>query len=254
MNETTANLLVAVVGALGTVLAALAVFLARRGLGYLESKTRFLKDEADLRKAESIRTRVEEAVETAVRATQQTFVDGLKAQAADGKLTGEEAGEAFRRARDAAANILKVEGIPLSREVLEDHPGIRIDDDRSRRDLDVAIFPTASVTLLPLTVTSALGFPVVLPGEVLEGVERVVRDQVDASPFSTISTGGTPFGDVLLPSEGDASVPAVTRGDFDGHLVDEQSSVMSMVYTHGLRGSVEKKRGRRRNRRRPRVG
>ena len=119
MSETTANLLVALVGALGTILAAVAVFIARRGLEYLETKTQVLKDERDLRKAESIRKRVEKAVTAAVRATQQTFVDGLKARTEDGKLTGEEAGEAFRRAREAAVSVLKEEGISLGREVLD---------------------------------------------------------------------------------------------------------------------------------------
>ena len=118
MSETTANLLVALVGALGTVLAAVAVFLAQRGLEYLESKTRFLKDEADLRKAESIRDRVEKAVTAAVSATQQTLVDRLRQSSADGKLTGEEAAEAFRRALEGAGTVLEAEGVRIGQEAL----------------------------------------------------------------------------------------------------------------------------------------
>ena len=118
MSETTANLLVAVVGALGTVVAALAVFLSRKGLEYLESKTRFLKDEADLRKAESIHTRVDEAVTAAVLATQQTLVDGLRRGSADGRLTGEEAAEAFRRALEGAGTVLEAEGVQIGQDAL----------------------------------------------------------------------------------------------------------------------------------------
>ncbi len=118
MGETTANLLVAIVGALGTVAAALAVFLARRGLEYLESKTQFLKDEADLRKAESIRDRVEKAVIAAVSATQQTLVDRLRQSSADGKLTGEEAAEAFRRALEGAGMVLEAEGVQIGQDAL----------------------------------------------------------------------------------------------------------------------------------------
>ena len=119
MSETTANLLVALIGALGSVLTVVAVYLTRRALAYLDSKTRFLDDQASVQKKEALQRRIEDLVRTAVGATQQTFVDGLKAKSADGKLTGEEASEALQRTRDAVVPILGEEGIDIGRDALD---------------------------------------------------------------------------------------------------------------------------------------
>jgi hypothetical protein len=119
MSETTANVLVAVVGALGSVLTTVAVILVQRVLGYLESKAKVLQDEALLAKKEATWRRAEEIVEAAVQATQQTLVDGLKARAADGKLTREEATEALGQAADGALAILRKEGVEVGRETVD---------------------------------------------------------------------------------------------------------------------------------------
>ena len=41
MNEASVNIMIAVIGALGSVLTVVAVFFTRKGLAYLESKTQF---------------------------------------------------------------------------------------------------------------------------------------------------------------------------------------------------------------------
>ncbi len=52
------------------------------------------------------------------RTTKQTYVDVVKAKNADGKLTKEEAAEAFRRTVDESLNLLKREGIEVGKDVL----------------------------------------------------------------------------------------------------------------------------------------
>jgi len=52
------------------------------------------------------------------RATMQTYVDEVKAKNVDGKLTKEEAAEAFRRTVDQSLDLLKREGIEVGKDVL----------------------------------------------------------------------------------------------------------------------------------------
>ncbi len=54
----------------------------------------------------------------AVRSTLQTYVDELKQKNEDGKLTKDEAKEAFRRSYQAALGVLKSEGIEVGKDLL----------------------------------------------------------------------------------------------------------------------------------------
>lgn len=118
MSQATVSIVVALVGALGAAITALVGWLTKKGLNYLDAKTRFM-DEANLiQRKETLKNRLAEVVEITARSTMQTYVDELKARNADGQLTREEAREAFRRTKDAALGILKSEGIQVGRDVL----------------------------------------------------------------------------------------------------------------------------------------
>jgi len=118
MSETTATVLVAAITALGSVITALVGWLAKKGLDYADAKTKFLDETHELERKESIKQKIIDTVTLAARATMQTYVDEIKARKADGKLTKEEAAEAFRRTADQALALLKQEGVEVGREVL----------------------------------------------------------------------------------------------------------------------------------------
>jgi hypothetical protein len=100
MSETTAMVLVAAITALGSVITALIGWLARKGVTFLDEKTKVLDEASALQKKEAIKNKIVDAVTLAARATMQTYVDEVKAKNVDGKLTKEEAAEAFRRTVD----------------------------------------------------------------------------------------------------------------------------------------------------------
>lgn len=83
------------------------------------------RDEArtgvELERAQARQKRIEDIVMMAVNATTQTFTGTLKAKAADGKLTFEEAGEAFSKTITTARKHLIASGIDESSEILEDY-------------------------------------------------------------------------------------------------------------------------------------
>ena len=118
MSETTVAIVVAVIGALGSVITAIVARLARRGVDYLDAKTKILDDASQARRKEEIKSRIVEVAEIAVRSTMQTYVDEVKARNADGKLTKEEAREALTQASGTALKILKSEGIEVGRDIL----------------------------------------------------------------------------------------------------------------------------------------
>jgi len=118
MEQSTVTIIVAVVTALGSVIAAFVGWLAKRGVDYLDKKTSVLDDANQLVKKEALKERIVEVVTIAVKSTMQTFVDDIKAKSADGKLTKEERSEAFRRSYDTAWGILKSEGIEVGKEIL----------------------------------------------------------------------------------------------------------------------------------------
>jgi len=118
MSETTVAIVVAVIGALGSVITALVAKLARKGVDYLDARTTVLDDASQARRKEEIKNRIVEVAEIAVRSTMQTYVDEVKARNADGKLTKEEAREALGQASGTALKILKSEGIEVGRDIL----------------------------------------------------------------------------------------------------------------------------------------
>ncbi len=118
MSETTVTILVAVITALGSIITALIGWLARKGMNYIDHKTRILDEASQVQKKEAIKQKIIDVVTLTARSTMQTYVDELKEKNADGKLTKEEASEAFRRTFDKAISILKEDGIEVTKDIL----------------------------------------------------------------------------------------------------------------------------------------
>lgn len=118
MSETTVTIIVAVIGALGSVITAVIGWLAKKGVNFLDKKTSFMDEASKAQKKEVIKQKIVDAVTLAARSTMQTYVDAIKEKNADGKLTKEEAKEAFNKTRDTALFILKDEGIEIGKEML----------------------------------------------------------------------------------------------------------------------------------------
>jgi vacuolar-type H+-ATPase subunit I/STV1 len=118
MSETTAMVLVAAITVLGSVITALIGWLARKGVTFLDEKTKVLDEASELQRKEAIKNKIVDTVTLVARATMQTYVDEVKAKNADGKLTKEEAAEAFRRTVDQSLDLLKREGIEVGKDVL----------------------------------------------------------------------------------------------------------------------------------------
>ena len=90
MSETTATILVAAITALGSIVTALIGWLARKGVNFMDQKTKVLDEASALQRKEAIKNKIVDAVTLAARATMQTYVDEVKARNADGKLTKED--------------------------------------------------------------------------------------------------------------------------------------------------------------------
>lgn len=118
MSETTAMVLVAAITALGSIITALIGWFARKGVNFLDEKTKVLDEASELQRKEAIKNKIVDTVTLVARATMQTYVDEVKAKNADGKLTKEEAAEAFRRTVDQSLDLLKREGIEVGQDVL----------------------------------------------------------------------------------------------------------------------------------------
>ena len=118
MSESTVTIIVAVVTALGSVIAAVVGRLAWKGVNYLDQKTRFLDEANQIQTKESMKQRVVDIVTMVARSTMQTYVDELKDKSKDGKLSKEEAGEAFKRTFEQAADILRKERIGITKDFL----------------------------------------------------------------------------------------------------------------------------------------
>lgn len=119
MSETTATVLIALIGMIGSILTVLLTKLTRKGLNYLDAKTTWFDTGTGQAKKDAVKERIVEVVTTAAQATKQTFTDDLKAKAADGKLTKEEAAEAFQRTQRETLKVLEKEGIEVTTELLE---------------------------------------------------------------------------------------------------------------------------------------
>jgi len=118
MSETTVTIIVAVITAMGSVVTALVGWLAKRGVDYVDLKTKALDEASELERKESLKRKVVDTVTLVARATMQTYVDEVKARNADGKLTKEEASEAFRQTVDKSLELLRREGVEVGRDLL----------------------------------------------------------------------------------------------------------------------------------------
>lgn len=118
MSETTVTIVVAVITTLGSVIVAGIGWLTRKGVNYLDQKTKVLDEASELQKKEAMKQRLIDVVTLSARATMQTYVDEIKAGSADGKLTKEEAAEAFKRTYTQALSMLKQDGIDVAKDVL----------------------------------------------------------------------------------------------------------------------------------------
>lgn len=118
MSETTVTIIVAVIAALGSVITALIGWMARKGVNYVDKKTAVLDATTELHRKEAIKNKIVDTVTLVARATMQTYVDEVKARNADGKLTKEEAAEAFRRTVAQSLDLLKREGIEVGKDIL----------------------------------------------------------------------------------------------------------------------------------------
>ncbi len=118
MSETTVTIIVAVIAALGSVITALIGWMARKSVNYVDKKTAVLDASSELQRKEAIKNKIVDTVTLVTRATMQTYVDEVKTRNADGKLTKEEAAEAFRRTLDQSLELLKREGIEVGKDIL----------------------------------------------------------------------------------------------------------------------------------------
>ena len=118
MSEGGVSVLVAVITMLGSVITALIGWLTKKGVNYLDQKTKVLSAVSDTQQKEAMKQKVVGIVTLVTRSTMQTFVDAVKEKSADGKLTKEEAQEAFKRTFEQAWEILKTEGIGVTKEFL----------------------------------------------------------------------------------------------------------------------------------------
>ena len=109
---------VALISALGSVVTALFGWLAKKGVNYVDTKTRILDQEADHFRKDAVKDRIVDTVTTVARATTQTYVDEVKDRNKDGRLSKEEAAEAFRRTMDKSLELLKAEGIQVGADAL----------------------------------------------------------------------------------------------------------------------------------------
>ncbi len=117
MNETTVTIIVAVITTLGSVAVALFGWLAKRGVEYVDAKTKVLDEASDLERKETLKRKVVDTVTLVARATMQTYVDAVREGNADGKLTKEEASEAFKQTVDKSLELLRREGVEVGKDL-----------------------------------------------------------------------------------------------------------------------------------------
>ena len=118
MNETTVTIVVAVITTLGSVAVALFGWLAKRGVEYVDAKTKVLDEASEIERKETLKRKVVDTVTLVARATMQTYVDTVKEKNADGKLTKEEASEALKQTVDKSLELLRREGVEVGKDLL----------------------------------------------------------------------------------------------------------------------------------------
>ena len=103
-SQALSTIVIGIAGAIVTALGVVLIQAARAITSWLNRTMNFIV--SDARKAA-----IDGAVEAGVRSVQQTFVDGLKARAIDGKLTKQEAVAAAGKALDEVKLLLRLDGI-----------------------------------------------------------------------------------------------------------------------------------------------
>ena len=111
---------IAVVDALIVALIPCVVLGVRHLVGWINSRRIAEETDAEQMKREARQQKIEELITTAVFATKQTYVDDLKAKAADGKLTAEERKEAMARALTCARKLMAADGIAFTEQHMSD--------------------------------------------------------------------------------------------------------------------------------------
>ena len=120
----------------------------------------------------------------------------------------------------ALAAAAEDEGL-VSGHVLDDLVCLRVPDQGAPGNPDGEGFAVLAAFALALAVHAGLGRIFALVAEVHEGGEVVVHLQDDVAAAAAVAAVGSPGGDVFLPVEGDAPVPAVPGPHRDPCFVDE---------------------------------
>ena len=119
MEQATANLVLGILAALTPIVVALVGWLAKKGVDYLDKKTKYLDAAHQAARKERLKQGLVDAAQAAVRAVEQTFVKEAKARSTDGKLTRKEAQEAFKLALRSTLSILGDEGKEIGKDLLD---------------------------------------------------------------------------------------------------------------------------------------
>lgn len=107
---------------------------------------------------------------------------------------------------------------------ISDHmPPLGIADDGSRRDVDQHVVGTAALTVTPLPGATGMGPPVLVAGQGGETVDIGGGHHNHVAPAPTVSAAGPPLVDLVLPSEADAAVAAVSPLDVDGDAIEKHA-------------------------------
>src|SRR5690606_30321147 len=96
---------------------------------------------------------------------------------------------------------------------------------RAGRDADDQVVAALAVHLLALPRPAALRPPVVLGGEVEQGVLGWVGFEIDAAAIPPVTAVGAALGDVFFPPERNRPRPAVTGLHENFGFIDEHGNV-----------------------------
>src|ERR1700689_421842 len=96
-------------------------------------------------------------------------------------------------------------------------------DEGSRGNANDQIFAAEAGHFFAHSGVSARGLPMMPAGEIEEGVLVGIGDEDNVAAVAAIAAVGAAFGDVFLPSEGDAAVAAVAGFDLNDGFIDEHA-------------------------------
>ena len=93
--------------------------------------------------------------------------------------------------------------------------------DGAQRHFNVQVVPAFSGALLPTARHTIAGAKFPLLAKIHQGVESLPGNEIDISPGSAVAAIGTTPGDILFPSETEASIPPSTGGNLNPDVVDK---------------------------------